>query len=45
MASFLATPIIEYGNGVCGETWKETETLIIPDVSLRKNYIACDTFT
>lgn len=38
----LATPRIGFGNGVCGTCWKEQKTIIENDVTVCKNYIACD---
>lgn len=33
---------IALGKGVCGESAEKQETMIVPDVHLHKNYIACD---
>jgi len=38
----LATPRIKFGIGVCGTCWKEKKTIIENDVTICKNYIACD---
>lgn len=38
----LATPRIGFGNGVCGTCWKEKKSIIENDVTVCKNYIACD---
>lgn len=37
----LACTRIRYGKGVCGTSWKEARTLIIPDVDLFPGHIAC----
>lgn len=44
-SDILASPIIEYGKGVCGESWEKKEILIVNDVTACKNYIACDDVT
>lgn len=38
----LATPRILFGKGVCGTCWQEKKTIIENDVTICKNYIACD---
>lgn len=45
MSDILATPVIEYGKGVCGTAWEKKEVRIENDVSQCKNYIACDDVT
>ena len=37
----LACNRIQYGKGVCGETWKRGETIIVPDVEQFPGHIAC----
>ena len=32
---------IPFGKGVCGTAWKQTETIIVPDVELFPGHIAC----
>jgi GAF domain-containing protein len=32
---------IPFGKGVCGTVWKQTETIIVPDVELFPGHIAC----
>lgn len=41
-SDILPHPSIEYGKGVCGTCWKESETIIVNDVKKCQNYIACD---
>ena len=38
----LATPRIMLGKGVCGTCWLDKKTIIENDVTICKNYIACD---
>ena len=38
----LATPRIFKGKGVCGSCWLDKKTIIENDVTVCKNYIACD---
>lgn len=45
LSTFVATPRIGYGNGVCGTAWKEKTVQVVNDVTLCKNYIACDSET
>lgn len=45
MSDIIATPIIEYGKGVVGTCWEKEETVIVSNVKLCKNYIACDDVT
>ena len=44
-SNITATPIIEIGRGVCGESWQRAETMIVADVTQHPNYIACDEVT
>ena len=37
----LACSRIPYGKGVCGTAWKNTETVIVPDVEAFPGHIAC----
>ena len=37
----LACTRIKYGKGVCGKAWKESKTLIVPDVNNFDGHIAC----
>jgi GAF domain-containing protein len=37
----LACTRIDYGKGVCGTTWKEGKTIIVPDVEQYPGHIAC----
>ena len=37
----LACSRIPYGKGVCGTSWKEARTLIVPDVDKFPGHIAC----
>lgn len=37
----LACMRIGYGKGVCGSTWAENRTLIVPDVDKFRGHIAC----
>ena len=37
----LACTRIDYGKGVCGTTWKEGKTIVVPDVELFPGHIAC----
>lgn len=37
----IACTRIRFGKGVCGTAWKETRTLIVPDVDLFPGHIAC----
>lgn len=37
----LACVHIGYGRGVCGTTWKEQRTQVVPDVELFPGHIAC----
>lgn len=37
----VACTRIAFGKGVCGTSWKEKETIIVPDVHLFPGHIAC----
>lgn len=37
----LACTRIDFGKGVCGATWKEGKTIIVPDVEQFPGHIAC----
>ncbi len=37
-----ATSRIAYGSGVCGTSWKERKSLLVPDVHQFEGYIACN---
>ncbi|MGC3945974.1 MAG: GAF domain-containing protein [Chryseolinea sp.] len=37
----LACTRIDFGKGVCGTTWKEGKTIIVPDVEQFPGHIAC----
>ena len=37
----LACTRIDYGKGVCGTTWKEGKTIVVPDVEQFPGHIAC----
>lgn len=37
----IACTRIRFGKGVCGTAWKESRTLIVPDVELFPGHIAC----
>ena len=37
----LACTRIDYGKGVCGTTWKEGKTMLVPDVEQFPGHIAC----
>ena len=37
----LACTRIRYGKGVCGTAWKDTQTIIVPDVEQFPGHIAC----
>ena len=36
---------IGYGKGVCGSSWKEKRTLLVPDVDLFPGHIACSSLS
>ncbi len=37
----IACTRIAYGKGVCGSSWKQDETLVVPDVEAFPGHIAC----
>ena len=37
----IACTRIAYGKGVCGASWKQNETLLVPDVEAFPGHIAC----
>ena len=37
----IACTRIDYGKGVCGTSWKEKKTILVPDVELFPGHIAC----
>jgi L-methionine (R)-S-oxide reductase len=37
----IACTRINFGKGVCGTSWKESKTIIVPDVELFPGHIAC----
>lgn len=37
----IACTSIAYGRGVCGSTWKEAKTIIVPDVDKFPGHIVC----
>jgi len=37
----LACTRIAFGRGVCGTAWKEQKTMVVPDVELFPDHIAC----
>lgn len=39
----IACTSIAFGKGVCGSTWKEGKTIIVPDVDKFPGHIACST--
>ncbi len=41
----LACTRIQYGRGVCGTTWKEKKTVIVPDVDKFPGHIACSSLS
>jgi len=44
-SDILATPRIDLGKGVCGESWEKKKTMLVKYVNECKNYIACDNET
>jgi len=38
----IACTRIDYGKGVCGTSWKEKKTIIVPDVEKFPGHIACN---
>jgi GAF domain-containing protein len=41
----VACTRIDYGKGVCGTSWKEKKTLVVPDVDQFPGHIACSTLS
>ena len=41
----VACTRIQYGRGVCGSSWKEKKTLIVPDVEKFPGHIACSSLS
>jgi len=41
----VACTRIRYGKGVCGTSWKEQKTVIVPDVELFPGHIACSSLS
>lgn len=41
----VACTRIGYGRGVCGTSWKQKETIIVPDVELFPGHIACSSLS
>jgi len=41
----VACTRIAYGKGVCGTSWKEKQTLIVPDVEQFPGHIACSSLS
>jgi L-methionine (R)-S-oxide reductase len=41
----IACTRIRYGKGVCGSSWKEAQTLIVPDVEQFPGHIACSSLS
>lgn len=41
----VACTRIAYGRGVCGTSWKQKETIIVPDVELFPGHIACSSLS
>ena len=41
----IACTRIAYGKGVCGTSWKENKTMIVPDVNQFPGHIACSSFS
>ena len=37
----IACTRIDFGKGVCGASWKEQRTIVVPDVELFPGHIAC----
>ncbi len=42
VSDIIATPIIDFGRGVCGSSYSQREIIIENDISKCNNYIACD---
>lgn len=41
----LACTIIAHGKGVCGRSWAESRTIVVPDVDEFPGHIACSTLS
>lgn len=41
----IACTRIAYGKGVCGTSWKESKTIIVPDVEQFPGHIACSSLS
>ena len=41
----VACTRIDFGKGVCGTTWKEKKTIIVPDVDQFPGHIACSSLS
>lgn len=41
----VACTRIDYGRGVCGSSWQQEQTLIVPDVTKFPGHIACSSFS
>ena len=41
----VACTRIGFGKGVCGTAWKETKTIVVPDVDLFPGHIACSSLS
>jgi GAF domain-containing protein len=41
----VACTRIKKGRGVCGTSWAQSETIIVPDVALFPGHIACSSFS
>jgi L-methionine (R)-S-oxide reductase len=41
----IACTRIAYGKGVCGSSWKEGKTLVVPDVDAFPGHIACSSLS
>lgn len=41
----IACTSIRYGKGVCGTSWKEGKTIIVPDVNLFPGHISCNSLS
>ena len=37
----IACTRIQFGQGVCGSSWKEKQTILVPDVDAFPGHIAC----
>ncbi|MGL5790087.1 MAG: GAF domain-containing protein [Bacteroidales bacterium] len=41
----IACTRIKYGKGVCGTSWRDKKTLVVPDVELFPGHIACSSLS